>query len=122
VVAMSHLGPSGENSTVGSGAPPGDDQSLHGFLHLRLTGTPGAAAARNNPRPKKHVEQASARATSRAKPTVTQRMTLVSNTVPAASVSTAPTASTTSAAPPDTGPSPLRAPPGGSGPSPLKAP
>jgi hypothetical protein len=57
------------------------------------------------------------------RPKVAQRMTLVSNTVQAASIPTAPTTSTTAAAVPhSTGASPLPAPPGGSGPSPLKAP
>jgi hypothetical protein len=50
-------------------------------------------------------------------------MTLVSNTVQAASIPTAPTTSTTAATVPhSTGASPLPAPPGASGPSPLKAP
>jgi hypothetical protein len=93
------------------------DQGLHGFLHLKLTGTP-----HTNPHPTKHVERAPARAVPHAKPKVAQRMTFVSETVPAASVPPRPTVRTSVTTPQNVGPSPLRAPPGGSGPSPLKAP
>ncbi len=122
VVAMRNVGPSGNGSAAGSGTPRPTDQVLHGFLHLPLTGRRGQPVPHNGPRATKHVEQAPARTARRAKPKVAQRMTLVSNTVQAASIPAAPAASTTAAASHNTGPSALPAPPGGSGPSPLKAP
>jgi hypothetical protein len=122
VVAMRNVGPSGNSSAAESGTPRPTDQVLHGFLHLPLTGTSRTAVPHNGPRATKHVEQAPARTARRAKPRVAQRMTFVSNTVPAASIPTAPAASTTAAPPHNAGPSALPAPPGGSGPSPLKAP
>jgi hypothetical protein len=116
-LAMRNVGPSAEGGAAGSGVLRSTDQGLHGFLHLRLGGT-----SPTKPRPPKHVERAPKRAAPRAKPRVAQRMTLVSNTVPAASVLTRPTVRTPVATPQNVGPSPLRAPPGGSGPGPLKAP
>lgn len=121
VVAIRDVGPSGNSSAAGAGAPRSTDQIWHGFLDFPSTGTSRTAVAHNSPA-RKHVENARAKTVSRAKPRVTQRMTLVSNTVPAASVPTAPAASTPTPVPHSTGPSPLRAPPGSSGPAPLKAP
>jgi len=115
--AMRNLGPSAEGTAVGPGLPTSSHQGLHGFLHLRLSGT-----SPTKPRPTKHIERAPKKAAPRAKPRVAQRMTLVSNTVPTASVLTRPTVRTPAPTPQNVGPSPLRAPPGGSGPSPLKAP
>jgi len=122
VVAMRNVGPSGNNNAAESGTPRSTDQVLHGFLHLPLTGTSRTAVAHNSPRATKHVEQAPAKTAHRAKVRVAQRMTLVSNTVQAASIPAAPAANTTAVAPHNTGPAALPAPPGGSGPKPLKAP
>ena len=119
LVATRHLGSNGETSATGSGKPQSADQIVHGFLHFPAVSTP-TAEAHTNPRVPKHVGRPTAR---HVRPKVAQRMTLVSNTVQAASIPTAPTTSTTAAAVPhSTGASPLPAPPGASAPSPLKAP
>jgi hypothetical protein len=122
VVATRHLESNGESSATGSGKPQSADQIVHGFLHFPAVSTP-TAEAHTNPRAPKHVGRPTARTARHVRPKVAQRMTLVSNTVQAASIPTAPTTSTTAAAVPhSTGASPLPAPPGASGPSPLKAP
>jgi hypothetical protein len=121
LVATRNLGSNGETSAAGSGKTRSADQMLHGFLHFPAVSTP-AAEVHTSPRAPRHVERATAKTNRRAKPRVAHRMTLVSNTVQAASVPTAPATSTTATAPHGTGASPLPAPPGASNPSPLKAP
>jgi hypothetical protein len=122
LVATRHLGSNGEASATGSGKLRSADQIVHGFLHFPAGSTP-TAEAHPNPRASKPVGRQTARTARHVRPKVAQRMTLVSNTVQAASIPTAPTTTTTAAAVPrSTGASPLPAPPAASGPSPLKAP
>ena len=121
VVVARNAGPQAESGAAGAGALRSTGQTWHGFFHLRFDGRSRTDAS-SKPRATKHVGHAPARTSRRSQPTLTQRMTLVSNTVQAASVPPPPAATTTSAPRHDTGPSPLRAPRGGSGPSPLKAP
>jgi hypothetical protein len=121
VVATRNVGSNGKPEAARSGNPQSANQVAPGFLHFPANST-RTAGAHVSPRPARHAERTTARTARRAKPKVTQRLTLVSNTVETASVPAAPAASTAATASHTAGPSPLPAPPGASGPGPLKAP
>jgi len=120
------------SGTTGAGAASAslssDRADLKPFVPLRL-GAADQSEAAHRPRIRAHATTPATRQTSNVQSHSTERMTLVSNTVPAASVSTTAetsatvsTASTASTASHSTGPGPLRAPPSAPAPSPLKAP
>jgi hypothetical protein len=123
VLATHRLGSSGKTGTrasVGSLSTRRGFFALFDPLHLRASAI-ASADARSHVR--RHVARSSPRRTPRAQSHPVERLTLVSNTVAAASVPTVPASSTTSSsASHSTGPTPLPAPPGASAPSPLKAP
>jgi hypothetical protein len=120
VIATHNVGSNGKPEAARSGNPQPANPIRPGFLHFPATST--RAGAHASPRPARHVERTTARTARRAKPKVTEKLTLVSNTVETASVQAPPAASTATTASHGTGPSPLPAPPGASGPGPLKAP
>jgi len=123
-VLVSH--PFGSNGKTGTRAAS-TSLSTHGaglklFDPLRRAADQ-TAAAHTRSHPRTHVTRPIARSTPEVQSQPAQRITLVSNTIQAASVPTVSASSTTVSTGSDsTGPTPLPAPPGASAPSPLKAP
>lgn len=125
VLATHRFGSSGETGRRASVSSSSTRRVVVEPLHplrLRAAATQ-IASADARPRLRRDVARSSPPRTPRVQSHPAQRMTLVSNTVPATSVPTISASSTASStASHSTGPTPLPAPPGTSAPSPLKAP